>query len=357
MPPLSLRRNVPLHELTTLAVGGPAHAVARCTHPDGLRRALEIAHDEHREVMILGGGSNVIVCDRGFDGLVLQYVADRLTADLGTGRVQVEAGYDWDALVAWTVDHDLTGLECLSGIPGWVGAAPIQNIGAYGQEIAERIRRVHVLRLHDGHELTFEGSECGFAYRDSRFKREWRDRYCVTGLELVLTRGGDPTILYEELATRLAASSTRPTARNVRETVLAIRRSKSMLLDPRDPNGRSAGSFFTNPVVSPSFAAQLAARLPDPTKMPRWDAGSGQVKLAAAWLIQQAGFEKGHVHGNAGLSSAHVLALVNRGGATAAELIALARTIRDRVLDRFGVRLRPEPVPLGFAPEEIADLW
>lgn len=360
MPILTLQRHVPLRELTTLGVGGPTESLAHCGNPAGLRRALEIAHDEGLETVVLGGGSNVIVSDRGFAGMVIQYTADRLEADLGTGRVRVDAGYDWDRLVDWCVAHDLTGLECLSGIPGWAGAAPIQNIGAYGQEVGPRIRAVHVVRRADGHELRLEGDDCGFAYRDSHFKGIWRDVYCVTGLELQLERGGAPVIAYEELATRLAeaaATAPGPATAAVREVVLAIRRGKSMVLDPDDPNRRSAGSFFTNPIVPVAFADSIAAAQPEPARMPRWDAGPGQVKLAAAWLIQQAGFAKGQVRGGAGLSSRHVLALINREDATAAELLAFAREIRDRVLDRFGVRLRPEPVPLGFEPGEIADLW
>lgn len=357
MPQISLQRNVPLSPLTTLDVGGPARALVRCGDLDGLRRALEIAEDERLETMILGGGSNVIVSDRGYPGMVVQYTADRLSADLGSGRVEVDAGYDWDRLVAWTVGHDLVGLEGLSGIPGWAGAAPIQNIGAYGQEVGTHIRSVRTLRLRDGQELSLEGSECGFAYRDSRFKREWRDQYCITGLTLELTHRGSPVIAYDELAARLGATGTEPSARTVRDVVLEIRRGKSMVLDPQDPNRRSAGSFFTNPIVSSSFADALGARFGEGDQMPRWETDGGKVKLAAAWLIQRAGLAKGHVRGNAGLSSAHVLALINRGGATSAELLVLAREVRDRVLDRFGVRLRPEPIPLGFTPEEIDDLW
>lgn len=357
MPILTLRHDVPLRGLTTLEVGGPARVLATCGNPAGLRRALEIADDEGLTVALLGGGSNVLVADRGFDGMIVQYTADRLRADLGSGRVHVEAGYSWDALVEWTVAHRLAGLECLSGIPGWVGAAPIQNIGAYGQEIAPLLRWVHTVRVRDGQEINFSPDECGFAYRDSRFKRASGELHCVTALELELEHEGVPRVTYAELATRLEQSGSRADVEAVRSVVLEIRRAKSMVLDANDPNRRSAGSFFTNPVVDVSLVEAIATTLGSATFPPHWPVEDGRVKLAAAWLIEHAGFAKGELRGNAGLSTAHALALINRGGATATELLGFAREIRSRVFDRFGVRLRPEPVPLGFTPEELGDLW
>jgi UDP-N-acetylmuramate dehydrogenase len=357
MPILTLRHDVPLRGLTTLEVGGPARALATCGDPAGLRRALEIADEEGLPVALLGGGSNVLIADRGFEGMIVQYTADRLSADLGSGRVHVEAGYSWDALVEWTVAHRLAGLECLSGIPGWVGAAPIQNIGAYGQEIAPLLRWVHTVRVRDGQEITFSPDECGFAYRDSRFKRAPAEPHCVTALELELEREGTPAVTYAELAARLEQWGDRVDATAVRAAVLEIRRAKSMVLDERDPNRRSAGSFFTNPVVDASVLEAIATALGSGTLPPHWPLEDGRVKLAAAWLIENAGFARGEIRGNAGLSSAHALALINRGGATAAELLAFAHEIRARVQDRFGVRLCPEPVPLGFSAEELDEIW
>ena len=341
-------------------MGGPAHTLVRVHDVDAVSQALDLAHDAARPVIVLGGGSNVVVADRGLDAVVVQIDDDHLSADSTTGRVHVAGGYDWDEFVAWTVRHGLAGLECLSGIPGRVGAAPIQNIGAYGQEIAEFVETVHAVDLTTGGARDLDAAECGFGYRDSRFKGEWDGRYLVVGLTLRLRPGGEPTVAYAELERRLTESGSPRTVAAVRDTVLEIRRGKSMVIDPDDPNRRSAGSFFTNPVVDGTTLEQVLdrARLADPhAEVPRWEIAPGRTKIAAAWLIERSGFAKGHVHGRAGLSSRHVLALVNRGEATASELLDLARTVRDGVLDTFGVRLRPEPVPLGFDRDEITDLW
>lgn len=309
---------------------------------------------------MLGGGSNVVAADRGLDAVVLQIDDDRVSGDLTDGRVRVASGYDWDALVAWTVAHGLAGLECLSGIPGRAGAAPIQNIGAYGQEVADAVDTVHAFDLRDGHSVDLSAHDCQFGYRDSRFKREWTDRYVVTGLTLQLTKDGPPTVAYAELERRLDEAGAARSLAVVRDTVLAIRRAKSMVYDPSDENRRSAGSFFTNPIVDDATLHSVAAiaHAKDPEhEMPRWAIAPGRTKIPAAWLIEHSGFARGFTQGAAGLSTRHVLALVNRGEATAQELLDLARAVRDGVLDTFGVRLRPEPLPLGFEAGEVDDLW
>ncbi|MCE7869902.1 UDP-N-acetylmuramate dehydrogenase [bacterium CPR1] len=335
---MSWRENVPLAVRTTLGVGGPARWHALAHTPAELAEHLRRATSEGLPTLMLGGGSNLLIADAGFPGLVVEYLADRietLTSN-GTVRLRVDAGVVWDNLVEYTVREHLAGLECLSGIPGRVGAAPIQNIGAYGQEVAERLQAVLAIERASGAEVRLPAEECGFGYRWSHFKGPWLDRYVVTGVELVLTPGGAASVRYAELQRRLAADA--PLA-EVRRTVLAIRRSKSMVYDPSDPNHRSAGSFFMNPVVE---AAQVREG------MPSWPAGEGRAKLSAAWLIEQSGFPRGFLHGRVGLSSNHSLALINRGQATAAELVELAGLIRREVRERFGVTLVPEPVLIGF---------
>lgn len=360
MTAFTLHRDVPLRELTTLAVGGPARALLRVRDVAALPRALEVAHEDGRPPVVLGGGSNVIVADRGVDATILQIDDDHLSADLHTGRVRVAGGYDWDALVAWSVEQQLAGMECLSGIPGRTGAAPVQNVGAYGQEIAEVTESVQAVDLRDGSTVELDHADCGFAYRDSHFKRDWAGRYAITELTLRLRPRGEPTVAYAELERRLAGTSAPPDLATVRSVVLDIRRGKSMVIDPADENHRSAGSFFTNPIVDDDTLGTVldrAGRLDPEATLPRWEIGPGRTKIAAAWLIERSGFGKGHGTGEAGLSTRHVLALVNRGRAKTQDLIDLAREVRNGVLDTFGVRLRPEPVPLGFEPGEVDDLW
>lgn len=365
-------------EHTTLGVGGPARAWARCVDEHAVRAALARADDLGVRTFVLGGGSNLLVADRGYDGLVLRIAptADgvrHLGQDGTRVRLRVDAGVGWDALVAHAVERGWAGLECLSGIPGRVGAAPIQNIGAYGQEISETVVSVLALDRVTLETERLAAADCDFGYRWSRFKGEWRDRYVILSVDLELRAGGAPTIRYAELERRLSggagnAGSTGSTGSagerlaEVRRTVLDLRRAKSMVLDPDDPNRRSAGSFFVNPVVSTSQAdrvAETARRRGTTRSLPRFavaspagdggsEPGESLEKLSAAWLIEEAGFERGHRLGRAGLSTRHTLALTNRGGATADELVALARQVRQRVRQVFGVTLVPEPVFLGF---------
>ncbi len=316
-------------------MGGPArwHALAR--NPTELSAHLKEAESQDLPVLVLGGGSNLLIADEGFPGLVVEYLADGIRA-LSEHELEADAGGLWDVLVEHCVERGLAGLECLSGIPGRVGAAPIQNIGAYGQEVAERLTAVLAVDRSSGQVVTLPASDCGFGYRWSHFKGDWLNRYVVTGVRLRLSPGGAASVRYADLVKRLAADAS---LADVRRTVIEVRRSKSMVYDPQDPNHRSAGSFFMNPVVEASLARE---------GMPSWPAPDGKVKLSAAWLIEQSGFPRGFVHGRAGLSSNHTLALVNRGEATAADLVALAGVIRRGVRDRWGITLHPEPIFVGF---------
>lgn len=338
---LPLQQGVPLAPSTTFELGGKAAFYLEAADARAIERALRWAEDRGIRVAILGGGSNLIVDDRGFDGLVLAIrnrgVWMRRAGDLVL--VNAAAGEPWDELVARTVADGLAGLECLSGIPGRVGATPIQNVGAYGQEVADTICAVRALDRKRGWPTVIPASRCGFRYRDSRFKSEEPERYVVLSVTFALRPGGAPTVRYAELERALEGKPR--DVRTVRETVIALRRAKSMVLDPDDPNRRSAGSFFTNPIVDAALADALSARHEG---MPRWPQPDGRVKLAAGWLIERAGITKGMRRGNVGVSTKHALALVHHGGGTSAELLAFSEEIRDAVRVRFGVELQREPV-------------
>lgn len=341
----SARTTVPLAKYTTLRLGGNADGLIRAETAEAAADAVRTLDAERTPVLVLGGGSNLVIADIGFEGTAV------LMANTGwrfkDGLLTVEAGTDFDELVAYTVAEGLAGIETLSGIPGLVGATPIQNVGAYGTEIAESLVSVDLLDRASGQTRTVPAEELGLAYRTSVLKNT--DRAVVLRVRLRLTEGGLSTpIRYAELARRLGvAQGERAPLAEVREAVLELRRGKGMVLDPLDHDTWSAGSFFTNPVVSGEFAEELAARF-DEGSMPRYPAEDG-VKLSAAWLIQSAGFGKGHEGpgGRVALSGKHVLALTNRGEASTADLLALAREVRDGVAEAFGVWLRNEPVLLG----------
>ncbi|WP_437712348.1 UDP-N-acetylmuramate dehydrogenase [Sorangium sp. So ce448] len=378
---LDVRESVPLAPLTTLGVGGPARYFAEAADEAAVVEAFRFAEARGVPLFVLGGGSNLLVADRGIDALVLrvrvrgiELLRGREEAsgaetgggggEAGRALVRAGAGEAWDDLVARSVAEGWAGLECLSGIPGDVGATPIQNVGAYGQEVAETIVEVRAIDRATGAAVVLSGADCGFGYRDSRFKRAWRGRYVITAVTFALRPGGAATVRYPELQRALAAPAggAAPPLGEVRSAVIALRRGKSMVLDPADENGRSAGSFFMNPTLAPGAAAGVLARieaagvLAPGEAIPQFPADGGRVKLSAAWLIERAGFARGTRHGAAGISTRHTLALVNRGGATAEELLGLARRVRQGVLDRFGVALSAEPDLVGFAPGEIADL-
>ncbi len=343
-----VRNSVPLAELTTLRVGGPA-IVADCASTDALVATVRALDAAGIPVLLLAGGSNLLVADAGFGGVVVRIATEdvRIEAD----HVIAEAGANWDAVVAATVQAGLGGLECLSGIPGSAGATPVQNVGAYGVEVAQLLRRVRLLDRPSGAVRWVEPEELGFGYRTSVLKHS--DRAVVLGVEFALRSDGSSAPLrYRELYQALDTEEgrSRPAA-EVRAAVLRLRASKGMVLDPDDHDTWSAGSFFTNPVVPAQREAEVraavAAHVGDVT-IPSYPAPDG-VKFSAGWLIERAGFAKGFPgpQAPARLSTKHTLALTNRGAATAADLVELARTVRDGVAERFGIRLEPEPVTVG----------
>jgi UDP-N-acetylmuramate dehydrogenase len=350
-----IRDGVPLAPFTTLELGGPARHFVEAADEGAVVEALRFADDRQLPVTILGGGSNLVVADAGFDGLVVR-IATRgkrweAAADGGEVAVTAAAGEPWDALVAEAVGRGLGGLECLSGIPGLVGATPIQNVGAYGQEVAETIRAVRVLERGAWKTRDLSPAECGFGYRDSAFKRD-PARFVVLAVTFGLRSGAAPTLRYRELAEHLAKEP-HPGLADARAAVLALRARKSMVIAAGDPNRRSVGSFFTNPILDARQADAVAARaVADGAgggSMPRWPAPDGRVKLSAGWLIERAGIAKGLRRGPVGVSSAHALALVHHGGGTTAALIALGQEICEVVRTRFGVTLVPEPNFVGLA--------
>jgi len=346
---LTPRPDVPLAPYCTLGVGGPARWFLEATDEATVLAARDWARRRGVRVLVLGGGSNVVVPDEGVDALVLRVALRGIAVREGAGAVEVTAaaGEPWDDLVALTVARGWAGLECLSGIPGLVGATPMQNVGAYGQEVADTVVAVRALDLERGRVVTLDGRACGFGYRTSRFKREEAGRWVVLAVTYRLRPGGPPTLGYADLDRHLAARGiARPTLADVRASVLAIRRAKSMVLAPDDPNRRSCGSFFLNPFVTPADAARVAARAGDPA-MPRWPQPDGRVKLSAAWLIERAGFPRGYREGSVGLSTRHALAIVVHDGGRARDVLAFARRLQAAVHDRFGVHLEPEPALWG----------
>jgi UDP-N-acetylmuramate dehydrogenase len=352
---LQIQRQVSLAPLTTLELGGTASSFATIDNVGMAKEAVRWAGRYSQPVVILGGGSNVVVSDDGFDGIAVRAALRgvRLKADGSMVRVTAAAGEPWDEIVEMTVAENLAGLECLSGIPGWVGATPIQNVGAYGQDVGKVIEGVRVLDLLSLEEHTLGREACGFGYRTSTF-REFPGRYLVLSVTYVLERGGRPKVEYRELQRALGIGRSAPSPAAVRETVLELRRSKSMVLDEGDPNRRSVGSFFVNPVVDGMTLAALdeharaSGALAPTESMPTFPADGQGFKVPAAWLIERAGFSKGLRRGAFGISSAHALALVHYGGGTSKELLALARDIREGVRRRFDIELQPEPVFLGF---------
>jgi UDP-N-acetylmuramate dehydrogenase len=356
--PSYTQQNVSLAKKTTLEVGGPAAELAMPVTEAETVDTYRALDADGVAVLTLGGGSNMLISDGGWDGTVVQSnnFAMSVTSDGDDRLVEVAAGIEWDELVAFCVDENFAGLECLSGIPGRVGAAPIQNIGAYGQEVAEVVEAVRCLDRGSGEVVDLPASECGFGYRSSKFKDEWRQSHVILSLTLRLRAGGDATVRYPELRSRLGMADglEPPPLGSVRDIVLRIRRRKSMVSDPTDPNRRSAGSFFTNPIVADDVLEKVkAAATGIEAELPMWPTDAGGTKLSAAWLIERTGFERGFTFGKVGLSSNHCLALINRGGARAESLVALASLIRRQVRTSFGVTLHPEPAFVGF--DQTAD--
>ena len=330
---MQVRRDVRLADLTTLAVGGPIERLVEVHDAAELVAAVRDADEAGRPLLVLGGGSNVVAPDEGWPGDVVA-VRNR-GIERRDNRLVVQAGHDWDELVAFTVADELAGMEALSGIPGSTGATPVQNVGAYGQEVAQTITAVAVYDRAEKAEYSLTAAECGFTYRDSRFKRE-PGRFVVLDVTFALHPGSESRpVSYAELARHLGVDvgHTAPLP-DVRDAVLELRRGKGMVLDAGDPDSRSAGSFFTNPIVPSEKAVEGC---------PSWPAGDGAVKLSAAWLVQSAGFGRGTRQGHVGTSSRHSLALTTEPGATATELMAFAGRIIEAVQEEFGVSLVPEP--------------
>jgi UDP-N-acetylmuramate dehydrogenase len=340
--------NVRLAPMTTLGVGGNARWFARAATIQEAAAALRWSGDQGIPMFVLGGGSNLVVADEGFDGLVLHVALEGVDfrANGEATRVRVGAGEPWDAVVHAAVSRGLAGLECLSGIPGTTGGTPIQNVGAYGQDVSRSIAAVTVLDRTTCEASVLTGADCHFGYRTSRFKAEDAGRFLVCDVTFEL-RAGPPTLAYPDVLSELKRRRIEsPSLADVRDAVLSIRRRKGMVIDPADSDTRSVGSFFMNPVVD----AAHRARLESGGDVPGYELPGGKVKIPAAWLIEQSG-ARSYTSGDAGISSKHPLAIVNRGGATARDVLALAVRIKRQVADRFGIWLRPEPAFVGFGDD------
>jgi UDP-N-acetylmuramate dehydrogenase len=339
---MQFRERVPLAPYTTFNIGGPARWFAEASTETGILEAVEFARERALPLFALGGGSNLLVSDAGFAGVVLRI---GLKGVEQRGDVfDVAAGEDWDGFVSLAVGQNYAGIECLAGIPGTVGGTPIQNVGAYGQEVSETVARVRALNLGTLKFEEFFSADCGFAYRRSIFNTRERGKYLVTRVSYELKKDGKPWIAYADLK-KYFQGSAEPSLSEVSAAVREIRRGKGMYIVPGDPDCRSAGSFFKNPVVSGEHFGRIAAE--HAGEIPHYPAADGTVKVPAAWLLERAGFHKGYAMGAAGISTRHTLALVNRGGAQAADILALRDRIISEIEARFGIRLEPEPVLLG----------
>ncbi len=350
-PSIRPQAGVPLAPLTTLGVGGAARWFVRSTRAEEVAAAHRWAREEQLSLFVLGGGSNLVIADAGFDGLVVQIAIDGIDVSRdGFDTVfRAGAGEPWDRLVAAAVGRGLAGVECLSGIPGSVGGTPVQNVGAYGQDVSATIRELTAFDRTAGRLMTLAGGDCGFAYRTSRFKREDAGRFVICDVQFAL-RPGPPTVTYPDVVRVFAdRASDSVTLDEVRQAVLAIRRRKGMVIDESDPDTRSVGSFFMNPVVAADVRERLAVE--SGSEVPGFPVPGGRVKIPAGWLIERAGFARGHRCGRVGVSSKHPLALVTLGGATARDVVGLATEIKQRVADRFGIGLRPEPAFVGFGDD------
>ena len=363
-----MEENKPLGPLTTFGIGGPARWFAEVASEDEVVEAAAWAAARKTALFVLGGGSNLLIADAGFDGLVLRVRLQGVRvspagAESCEAIYQVAAGEEWDSFVERAAREDCAGVECLAGIPGTVGGTPVQNVGAYGQEVAATIERVRAYDLRAREFVEFAAADCGFGYRQSRFNRVERGCYVVTRVDFRLRPGGAATLRYADLQRALAETEIEGGPAGLMQVTAAVRRvrrGKGMLLVEGDADCRSAGSFFKNPVVTEDEARRLGAVCGKVA--PRFPAGAGpqaegKTKVPAAWLMEQAGFGKGYVLGRAGISSRHTLALVNRGdgegrGASAAEMLALAHAIREAVEQRLGLRLEMEPVLVGFEAEK-----
>lgn len=344
---MEIQQNIPLAPLTTFGIGGPAQWYAEATREDEVAEAVRWAQLRSLPLFVLGGGSNLLVSDTGFAGLVLR-VNLRGIAQHGE-HFRAAVGEPWDGFVTVAVERGFQGVECLAGIPGTVGGAPVQNVGAYGQEVGSTIERVRAFDTLRHQIMEFTNHQSAFGYRRSRFNTFDRGRYILTRVDFRLKQDGAPLLQYADLKVHFLNRKSEPTLNEVAAAVRRIRMSKGMMMQDHESECRSAGSFFKNPEMEEARAIEVRKRAPGGGLSLRvFPAGAGRVKLPAAWLIEQAGFQRGYQRGAAAISSRHTLALVNRGGATAADILALAEEIRQGVAARFGVELEMEPVRVGF---------
>ncbi|MGC1448607.1 MAG: UDP-N-acetylmuramate dehydrogenase [Candidatus Sulfotelmatobacter sp.] len=347
-----LQENVSLAPLTTFRLGGPARFFVEATSSAEVQEAVALARSKDLALFVLGGGSNLVVADGGWLGLVLKVAIpgiERHSDEHGKAVFEVGAGESWDRFVSHAVRARCAGVECLSGIPGSVGGTPVQNVGAYGQEVSETIESVQVFDLTDGQVRELCGEACGFTYRSSIFNASERGRFIILRVAYALRPGGEPHLGYADLKQHFEGRETRPNLAETREAVRHIRARKGMLIVAGDPDGQSAGSFFKNPVLSEPQHADLKQRAAAKgLSVPSYPALEKSRKVSAAWLVEKSGFTRGYGFGHVGISSKHALAIVNRGGATAAEVLALKDQIQHRVEEIWGVRLEPEPVMVGF---------
>jgi UDP-N-acetylmuramate dehydrogenase len=348
-----IQENLLLAPFTTLKIGGPARYFVLAQTIAEIQEAMAFANFRALSVFVLGGGSNLVVSDAGWPGLVLKIGIPGIDERSDNGKVlfEVGAGEEWDKFVARAVARNCAGVECLSGIPGSVGGTPVQNVGAYGQEVSETIDSVLALDLREGHLREFCNPACAFSYRTSIFNTTERGRYIILRVRFALVPGGEPHIHYADLRKHFAGWQKRPTLADTREAVRRIRASKGMLITPHDEDCRSAGSFFKNPVLSEEQFEKLrklaAAKRLD---LPSYPALQAQHKVSAAWLVERSGFGRGYTNGRVGISRKHALAIVNRGEAGSADIVALKDDIQQRVQEIWGIHLEPEPVFVGFEP-------
>jgi UDP-N-acetylmuramate dehydrogenase len=348
---MRIQENLSLAALTTLQVGGPARYFIEAASEDDVREAVAFAQSKGMPLFVLGGGSNLVVADAGWPGVVLKIAIRGITRREENGAVSFDAGagVDWDEFVAQAVEQNCAGVECLSGIPGSVGGTPVQNVGAYGQEVSETIESVRVLDLKENRIAVLPKATCGFRYRTSIFNTTERGRYIILRVSYRLTRDGVPSLKYADLQRHFAGSPGRPSLGEVRQAIRTIRQSKGMLIVPGDADCRSAGSFFKNPVLKEEQFSALTRRAEsNGLRIPSYPALDAQHKVSAAWLVEHSGFSKGFTLGAAGISQKHALALINTGAAHAADIVRLQEKIQQGVEAAWGIALEPEPVFVGF---------
>lgn len=347
---ISILENVALAPLTTLKVGGAARFFVETKTEQDICEAVSFARENDLPLFVLGGGSNVLITGEGFNGLTLKiaHKGKEIFENDQPVSIVAEAGEDWDEFVEFCVSRNLQGVECLSGIPGTIGGTPVQNVGAYGQEVSETISKVRAFDRKSSQFLDLSNADCKFGYRTSIFNTTDKNRFIVTAVTFDLKKNGKPKIVYRDLQNYFGANQ--PTLDETRRAVLQIRRAKSMVIDESDPNSKSAGSFFKNPIVSREKFADVIklAQAFGIENVPNYDADDNRVKIPAAWLIENSGFHKGYKLGKAGLSSNHTLALINLGDAEAGDIVNLMRAIQEKVEKTFHIKLTAEPVFVGF---------